>query len=114
MLWLGRRRGYVADWFTQQWVRATGRCVELRELPWLVGPAGKTDGIGPGFIEIYAAENDLKILDVHAPRGLEPPPEQAALSKRVAAQLQNEVQARTKDKILRMLTQRFRGRTRSH
>ena len=37
-LWLGDRRGAAVDWTTQQWVRATGRRVDLAEAPWLDGP----------------------------------------------------------------------------
>lgn len=44
-LWLGTQRGYLSDWFTQQWVRATGLRVLAEEHAWLDapwGPAGST------------------------------------------------------------------------
>jgi hypothetical protein len=37
VVWLGDKRGYLSDWLTQQWVRATGRRVNLVEEAWLVG-----------------------------------------------------------------------------
>jgi hypothetical protein len=36
--WLGAKRGHLSDWTTQQWVRRTGRRVDLREEAWLDGP----------------------------------------------------------------------------
>lgn len=56
-MWLGERRGHVIDWATQQWVRATGRRVDLATHPWLVGPVGLTTGIGPDFIDRWAARS---------------------------------------------------------
>lgn len=44
MLWLGERRGYLSDWITQQWVRATGR--SLDDHPHLLGPVGTRRRIG--------------------------------------------------------------------
>ena len=38
MIWLGSKRGYVTDWFTQRWVQFTGRRVCLTAQPWLAGP----------------------------------------------------------------------------
>lgn len=37
MTWLGSKRGYVTDWFTQRWVQFTGRRVTLAAEPWLAG-----------------------------------------------------------------------------
>jgi hypothetical protein len=70
VIWLGTRRGYVSDWLTQQWVRATGRRVALAKLPWLNGPTGCTHGIGPQFFDDYAARAGLEILSGDEPRGL--------------------------------------------
>jgi hypothetical protein len=72
MIWLGAQRGYLSDWLTQQWVRATGRRVELAEVSWLGGPTGATSGIGPRFFDDYAARAGLEILAGDAPRGLVP------------------------------------------
>lgn len=70
VIWLGTKRGYLSDWLTQQWVRATGRRVELAELSWLSGPTGATHGIGPQFFDDYATRAGLEILSGDAPRGL--------------------------------------------
>ena len=63
---------YPSDWVTQQWVRATGRRVDLREMPWLGGPVGPTHGIGTRFFEHYAAQAGLEIVNEGSPRGLVP------------------------------------------
>lgn len=49
--WLGDRRGNLIDWFTQQWVLATGRRVDLAAEPRLVGPVGSTRGIGLDYFD---------------------------------------------------------------
>ncbi len=54
MIWLGTRRGELADCTTQLWVRATGRRVALADFPWLEGPVGRTTGIGWDFFECHA------------------------------------------------------------
>lgn len=72
MIWLGSERGYISDWLTQQWVRATGRRLRLAEHPWLSGPTGTTHGIGPHFFDDYAVRAGLEILAEDAPRGLVP------------------------------------------
>jgi hypothetical protein len=55
--WLGESRGYLSDWVTQLWVRATGRVVQRNNHSWLDGPAGDTREIGDRFFATYAAEN---------------------------------------------------------
>ena len=54
--WLGARRGHLSDWTTQQWVRTTGRGVDLREEAWLDGPWAPTTGIGERFFEELGLE----------------------------------------------------------
>lgn len=70
MIWLGAQRGYLSDWLTQEWVRRTGRRVELAKISWLKGPTGATGGIGSQFFDDYAARSGLEILAGDAPRGL--------------------------------------------
>jgi hypothetical protein len=72
MIWLGDRRGYLSDWCTQQWVRATGRSVRLSEYPWLLCPAGHVRGVGPRFFHEYALGNGLNVVDDDTRRGLLP------------------------------------------
>jgi len=61
MLWLGDSRGYLADWITQLWVRATGRRVDLSQMPWLDGPVGPPRGIGTHFFSDLATREGLEI-----------------------------------------------------
>lgn len=56
LLWLGERRGALTDWVTQQWVRLTGRRLDLSRTPWLEGPVGPVQGIGPDFLETWARQ----------------------------------------------------------
>jgi hypothetical protein len=60
-MWLGANRGYFTDWVTQQWVKATGRRVDLGSHSWLGGPVGKPTGIGADFFEQLAIEEGLSI-----------------------------------------------------
>jgi hypothetical protein len=62
VLWLGDKRGNLADWFTQRWVCATGRRIRLADHPWLDGPVGGTRGIGRSFFEEFAAEKDYELV----------------------------------------------------
>jgi hypothetical protein len=61
--WLGTRRGHLSDWTTQQWVRRTGRRVDLREEAWLDGLAAPTTGVGPDLFSGVAAEGLLPSLE---------------------------------------------------
>ena len=60
-MWLGSRRGYLTDWTTQLWVKATGRIIDLQSSPWLDGPTAKVTGVGSRFFEEFAAENGLLV-----------------------------------------------------
>ena len=71
-LWLGDRRGAAVDWTTQQWVRATGRRVDLGAHPWLAGPVGEPTGIGEDFFETWAAAQRYTIDERGPARGLLP------------------------------------------
>lgn len=69
VIWLGERSGYLSDWVTQQWVRATGRRISLSSHRWLDGPVGNTKLIGRDFFAIYAREKGLDLVE-EGPRGL--------------------------------------------
>ena len=71
MLWLGDRRGNLADWVTQRWVCATGRHVDLAASPWLDGPIGGTRQIGKNFFETFAGDKKLE-MNCFGIRGLVP------------------------------------------
>jgi hypothetical protein len=62
VIWLGEKRGYLTDWVTQQWVRATGRRILLSEFAWLDGPCGETHRIGTEFFESYARTKNLEVV----------------------------------------------------
>jgi hypothetical protein len=63
VIWLGEKSGYLSDWVTQQWVRATGRRIRLADHAWLDGPTGNTRIIGKDFFKAYAAMRDLEIVE---------------------------------------------------
>jgi hypothetical protein len=62
VIWLGERSGYLSDWVTQQWVRATGVRVNLEDNPWLDGPVGPTRIIGKSFFADYARDQGLDLV----------------------------------------------------
>src|SRR5258706_6151803 len=62
--------GALTDRATQQWVKLTGRRVDLAEGPWLRGPIGKPTGIGRSYFEDLAAEQGLQLRRSREPRGL--------------------------------------------
>jgi len=63
VIWLGEKSGYLSDWVTQQWVRSTGRRIQLADHRWLDGPTGNTRIIGKGFFQEYAKRDDLEIVE---------------------------------------------------
>jgi hypothetical protein len=65
-VWLGSRRGYLADWVTQTWVKATGRQVDLDQQPWIQGPIGGTRAIGEEWFRGLAQQMDADLI-VNAP-----------------------------------------------
>ena len=50
------------DWITQQWVILFGKKIVPEENEWLLGPFGKTKGIGLKFIK-QLAENEQLLID---------------------------------------------------
>lgn len=52
----------VQDWITQQWVILFGKQIIPNENKWLLGPFGKTDGIGQRFIK-QLAKNEQLVID---------------------------------------------------
>ncbi len=61
MIWLGPKRGYLTDWTTQQWVRFTGRRVDLDSDTWIEGPKAPATGIGSDYFESLAAAEGLRV-----------------------------------------------------
>jgi hypothetical protein len=72
MIWLGAKRGYLTDWFTQRWVQYTGRSIALAENPWLAGLAASTSGIGPDYFTSLAKSQGAELHRSGAPSGILP------------------------------------------
>jgi len=72
MIWLGTKRGYLTDWFTQRWVQCTGRRIRVEELPWLEGPVAPTTGIGDDYFDRLAGAEGLRILRPEQTAGILP------------------------------------------
>lgn len=68
--WLGDRRGYLTDWVTQLWVRATGSHVDLAQQEWLAGPTGKAREIGGDFFAALAERERLQVRTESPAAGL--------------------------------------------
>jgi len=58
------------DWITQQWVILFGKKLAPREYEWLLGPFGKTKGIGQKFIEQLAINEHLEVDNTKQKKGL--------------------------------------------
>lgn len=63
-IWLGDKHGFLIDWFTQKWVRLTGRIVNLNEESWLQGWIGETKQIGESYFE-RLSQNPSYTLDTN-------------------------------------------------
>jgi hypothetical protein len=56
-MWLGSKRGYLQDWITQVWVKATGKQFNEKDVHWLLSPIGKTDKIADSYIDELIKKN---------------------------------------------------------
>ena len=50
------------DWTTRQWVKATGRKVDLREHPWLRAPSAHVDGLAGDWVEAEAERSGALVV----------------------------------------------------
>lgn len=50
-MWLGNKKGYLQDWITQIWVKATGKKFIEKEVDWLLSPIGKPDKIADSYLD---------------------------------------------------------------
>jgi hypothetical protein len=64
--------GRLLDRLTQQWVRSTGRHVDLEAEPWLDGPRGERDRIGDAWLAREAARHGARVRADEADAGLLP------------------------------------------
>ncbi len=69
-MWINIENGYVQDWLTQQWVKATGRKIPELHSHWLSSPTGDTDKIGSQFISRLVKEHDLELVKNKPQTGL--------------------------------------------
>jgi hypothetical protein len=58
------------DWLTQQWVILTGQKVVPNKDQWLIGPFGKTKGIGQKFIHQLAFQENLELDTIQQDKGI--------------------------------------------
>jgi hypothetical protein len=70
--WCRDQRGCAGVCPALLWVRRTGRLVDLNEEPWLRGPMGEADGIGPEFLHRLAEKTDQIVRVNAAGAGLTP------------------------------------------
>ncbi len=58
------------DWVTQQWVILFGKKITPNQNEWLLGPFGRTDGIGEKFIKQLANNEHLEFNESERNQGL--------------------------------------------
>lgn len=59
--WIDDKRGYLTDWLTQLWVKASRNKISIEENRWLDGPIGQPRIIGESYFEEFAARHGFKI-----------------------------------------------------
>jgi hypothetical protein len=69
-MWLGKKHGYLQDWITQIWVKATGKRIDTDKEKWLAGPAGDTDSIKDNYIHRLCQDEELRLEKNQAGAGL--------------------------------------------
>lgn len=79
------------DWLTQQWVIIFGKKIVTNKNKWLLGPFGKTNGIGQKFIQQLAINEDLEVDKSEHARGLIQSINQLNLSKKELGNLSKNV-----------------------
>lgn len=62
-MWLNNKAGYLQDWITQVWVKATGKRFNPSEDEWLLGPTGSTKIIKDKFFIDLAKNENLTIAE---------------------------------------------------
>tara|TARA_R110001632_G_scaffold58548_6_gene142514 strand:+ start:2271 stop:3143 length:873 start_codon:yes stop_codon:yes gene_type:complete len=79
------------DWITQQWVILFGKKIIPNQNEWLLGPFGKTEGIGPKFINQLAIKENLDIDNCKRDRGIIQSVNQLKFSKNQLSKLSKNV-----------------------
>ncbi|MGZ5243179.1 MAG: hypothetical protein ACXWDO_11800 [Bacteroidia bacterium] len=62
--------GHLLEWSIQKWLIATGKTVNIDEVPWMIGPMSTAYKIGVDFYAEYAKENGLEIIENQKDAGL--------------------------------------------
>jgi len=86
-MWLDKKRGYLQDWITQQWVKITGIRVRDGRFDFLKGPYGHTDQIGDKFVQELVEKEALVLYKNRSDAGLMPNAEAFALSEAERARI---------------------------
>ncbi|MBD0368783.1 MAG: hypothetical protein ICV53_22080 [Flavisolibacter sp.] len=61
-MWINDKKGYLQDWITQQWVKATGKRILSFEQHWLYAPHGDTKAIANHFVERLSSKQNLNVI----------------------------------------------------
>ena len=67
---IARKNQSIQDWITQQWVILFGQRIDNKKHQWLLGPFGRTKGIGIKFVEQLAKNESLVIDNQRKNKGL--------------------------------------------
>lgn len=79
------------DWITQQWVILFGKKIIPNQNEWLLGPFGKTDGIGQKFINQLALKENLDVDKSNCDKGIIQSVNQLNFSKNQLSKLSKNV-----------------------
>ncbi len=69
-MYINSRIGYLQDWITQLWVKATGRRIDPVKDAWLLGPVGGTETIGIQYLVRLAESEGLEVVKNKRDSGL--------------------------------------------
>lgn len=81
----------ILDSITQLWVRVTGKRCSSKEIEWLQSPMGNTDVIGKTFIDSFAKEKGLNIVENKKDAGLLQNISDLGLDSETEQQLDNKI-----------------------
>lgn len=67
---IARKNQSIQDWITQQWVILFGQRIDTKNYQWLLGPFGRTNGIGKKFVNQLAKDESLVLDSQRKNKGL--------------------------------------------
>jgi hypothetical protein len=62
--------GHLLEWSIQKWIIASGKTVNIADVPWMTGPSSTAYKIGPSFYQDYAKLHDLQVKENDKDAGL--------------------------------------------